>query len=77
MSEAQSETFLSTAKVRERYGVSHMWIERRLADSPTFPRPTYLGRLRFYKRADLEAWELEQATKSAARPKKNKINDAA
>jgi predicted DNA-binding transcriptional regulator AlpA len=62
---AKGEAFLSTQQVRKRYGVSHMWIERRLADDPTFPRYTKLGRLRFFKRAELETWELVQATKTA------------
>ena len=61
MSKSKAETFLTTAKVRERYGVSAMWIVRRLTDKSGFPRPTYLGRLRFWKLADLEAWERARA----------------
>ena len=76
MSADQHETFLTTAKVRERYGVSHMFIERRLADAgSTFPRPIYLGRLRFWKLAELEAWERAQALKPP--PTKKKKADAA
>ena len=65
MTEVESrETFLSAKQVRERYaGVSHMWIERRLADDSGFPRPTKMGRLRFWKLAELEAWERAQAAK--------------
>ena len=54
--------WLSTAQVRERYaGVSHMWIERRLADDPDFPRAVKFGRLRFWDEAALEEWERNAA----------------
>jgi hypothetical protein len=50
--------FASVAQVRARYGgVSHMWAERHIQDDPDFPRPTYFGRLRFFKIAELEAYE--------------------
>jgi predicted DNA-binding transcriptional regulator AlpA len=42
-----------------------MWIERRLADDSGFPRPTKFGRLRFWKLAEIEAWERAQAAKPA------------
>lgn len=41
-----------------------MWIERRLKDDPTFPKPVYLGRLRYWKISDLETWEREKAALS-------------
>jgi predicted DNA-binding transcriptional regulator AlpA len=59
--------FLSAAQVRERYGVSFMWIERRLADHPDFPRPLYIGRRRFWKLASLEAWERKLAAQDTTR----------
>lgn len=31
-----------------------------------FPRPVLLGRMRFWRVADLEAWEAAQAERSAA-----------
>ena len=67
MTETTNETFLSANQVRHRYGGrSHMWIERRLADPESgFPRPTKFGRLRFWKLAEIEAWERAQATKQA------------
>jgi predicted DNA-binding transcriptional regulator AlpA len=50
--------FASVAQVRARYGgVSHMWIERHLQDDPDFPKPIYIGRLRFFKISDLEYYE--------------------
>jgi predicted DNA-binding transcriptional regulator AlpA len=56
------ELFLRTKQVRARYGnVSHMFIERRLANDPTFPRPVFLGRIRFWKLSELEKWEAAQA----------------
>ena len=56
---------IPAAKVRARYGdCSHMWIERRLKDDSGFPRPRYIGRLRFWLLEELEAWERALATKS-------------
>ena len=54
--------FLSAAQVRRRYGdVSDMTLWR-WQNHPTmdFPTPTYFGRLRFWRIADLEAWEAQQ-----------------
>jgi predicted DNA-binding transcriptional regulator AlpA len=57
-----SEVYLRTKQLRIRYGsVSHMWVERRLQDDPSFPRPVKMGRLRFWKLSELEAWEAAQA----------------
>ena len=42
-----------------------MWIERRLKDDEApLPRPIYIGRLRYWKLAEIEAWERQQAAKS-------------
>ena len=55
--------------VRERYGDrSHMWVERRLKTDPKFPRPVYIGRLRFWRIDQLESWELSLTTKSPRIP---------
>lgn len=52
------DTLIPTAQVRARYGgVSHMWIERRLADDPLFPRPLYIAKRRYWRVAELSAWE--------------------
>jgi predicted DNA-binding transcriptional regulator AlpA len=57
------KTFLTSAQLRTRYGGrSHMWLERRLKSDPLFPRPQYFGRLRFWDRAAIEAWERATAT---------------
>jgi hypothetical protein len=58
----QSEDALITAgQVRERFGgVSDMWLHRRLHDNSGFPLPIYIGRLRFWRVAELRAWEEKQ-----------------
>lgn len=57
-----SKRYLNANQLRQRYGnVSHMWIERRLADDPTFPRFQKFGRLRFWDEKDLERWERSAA----------------
>jgi predicted DNA-binding transcriptional regulator AlpA len=62
-----SEVYLRTKQVRARYGsVSHMWVERRLQADPSFPRPIYFGRLRFWKLSELEKWEAAKATGTSA-----------
>jgi hypothetical protein len=56
------DTLLPTAKVRSRYGgVSAMWVERRLADDPNFPKPIYIAKRRFWRLGDLVAWERVKA----------------
>jgi predicted DNA-binding transcriptional regulator AlpA len=63
-----SETFLNAGQVRARYGgASHMWLLRRMADSE-FPKPTYLGRLRFWRLSELVLWERDQAGKKQKPP---------
>jgi predicted DNA-binding transcriptional regulator AlpA len=63
---AAGAEYLPARLVWERYNISAMtlwrWIED---DAMTFPRPVYFGRLRFFKIAELEAWELDRARKSA------------
>jgi len=54
----EQPTYVTTRQLRNRYGgVSHMWIERRLADDPAFPKPVYFGARRFWPRAAIENWE--------------------
>lgn len=67
-----SDTFLTSAQVRARYGnVSHMWLERRAKDGSGFPASVKFGRLRFWKLAELQAWELAQAEKPFKTGKKD------
>jgi predicted DNA-binding transcriptional regulator AlpA len=52
------EKLISASDVRRRYGgVSQMWIHRRLLDGSGFPRPVYIGALRFWRISELVAWE--------------------
>ena len=56
--------YLTAAQVMTRYGgVSHMWLVRRMAKDG-FPKPAYFGRLRFWRRADVEQWERSKAVAS-------------
>jgi hypothetical protein len=50
--------FIGIRQLQERWGgISHMTVERRLRDDPSFPKPRFFGRLRFWKIADVEAYE--------------------
>ena len=46
--------WIDVPQLRARFGGrSFMWVERLLKRDPTFPRPTKIGRLRFFK---LDGW---------------------
>jgi hypothetical protein len=61
----RNQKFIAARQVRQRYGnVSHMWIERRLETDPTFPKPIYIAKRRFWDLEALERWERDKATKS-------------
>jgi len=50
--------YVKMGDIRARYGVSHMWVERRLKDDKTFPRPALVvGKRRFWLVTDLVKWE--------------------
>jgi hypothetical protein len=55
------DVFRTSAEVRRRYGVSDMWVHRRLTDGSGFPQPLVINRRRFWKLSDLLAWERAQA----------------
>ena len=58
MDNNEGASLVPIQKVRARYGdVSAMWVERRLRDESGFPKPHYIGRLRFWRLSDLIAWE--------------------
>lgn len=61
--------YLSAAQIMERFGVSHMWLIRRMADS-NFPKPirfsTARTSRRFWRLADVEQWERERSTGAAS-----------
>jgi len=37
-------------------GVSDMWLWRRLDSDPSFPRPVYIAKRRFWREADIIQW---------------------
>ena len=48
---------LPTPLVRNFFGgVSTMWLERRLADDPSFPKPRYIAGKRYWEVEELAAW---------------------
>ncbi len=55
----QTQVFLNSRQVRERYGqASEMWIWRRQTEpNSTFPTPIIISARKFWKLADLIAWE--------------------
>lgn len=62
-----TDAFLPARRVWERYGVTSMTLHRWIADDRLqFPAPHYFGRFRFWKIADLEAWEQVQPRRRAA-----------
>jgi predicted DNA-binding transcriptional regulator AlpA len=66
MSKEQNENaeFLNSKGLRQRYGgVSQMWIHRRLLNDPRFPRPSLIGKRRYWKISDLTNYERALATK--------------
>lgn len=61
-----NEQLITSAAVKARFGgVSAMWIYRRLATDPTFPKPIYIGRRRYWRLGDLVAWERQLIAASA------------
>ena len=57
-----TERRIQTAALRELCGgVSDMWVWRRLNTDPTFPRPIYIARRRYWREADVVAWLEAQA----------------
>jgi predicted DNA-binding transcriptional regulator AlpA len=55
----QQPIYLRATDVRDRYGrVSDMWLYRRVHDPEgDFPKPVYIAGRRFWRLADLIAWE--------------------
>lgn len=51
------ERRIQASAVRELCGgVSDMWLWRRLDRDPTFPRPAYIGKRRFWRERDVVQW---------------------
>lgn len=59
--------YLTRAQVRRRYGdVSDMWIHRRLAGDPRFPRPLVIAGRQFFDLAELDAYDEALRREAAA-----------
>lgn len=55
-------TFLPARAVRERYGISFMSLWRWINDPRMgFPPPIYFSRYRYWRLADIEAWEASRS----------------
>jgi predicted DNA-binding transcriptional regulator AlpA len=67
--------YITAPEVMDRYGVSHMWLVRRLTTDPDFPKPTYIGRMRFFKIKELEEYERKCALR--VRPKNKSKKESA
>lgn len=53
-----SAAFITAPQLLDRYGGrSHMWLVRMLERDPSFPRPRYFGRLRFFELSAIEKYE--------------------
>jgi predicted DNA-binding transcriptional regulator AlpA len=66
--QSNDSEFLTAAQLMMRYGgVSHMWLVRRMANDG-LPKPVYFGRLRFWRRTDIETWERDRIRHSALHP---------
>jgi hypothetical protein len=53
--------WISARQVRARYGGrSHMWIERKIKNDPKFPKPTYFGRLKFFRPSKLDEYDRDR-----------------
>jgi predicted DNA-binding transcriptional regulator AlpA len=60
--QSDNSEFLTSGQLMARYGVSHMWLRRRM-EQDDFPKPSYFGRLRFWRRTEVEQWERSKAAK--------------
>jgi hypothetical protein len=59
---AADDRYLPARKVWERYDVTGMTLHRWLHDEQMrFPKPIYFGRFRYWRIADLIAWENKRA----------------
>lgn len=66
MNDVQDE-YLPARRVWERYGVTPMSLHRWVRDPKrAFPEPLYIGRFRYWRLADLIAWERKLAASGRA-----------
>jgi hypothetical protein len=61
----RAKRYLTVNMLRERWGdCSHMLIERKLRDDPTFPRYIKVGKARLFDEDDVEAYERAAAART-------------
>jgi predicted DNA-binding transcriptional regulator AlpA len=66
MQDEIDKTYLPAAQVRARYGVSDVSIWRWLRNEALgFPTPIRIGKRRYWRRAELEAWEASRDAAAA------------
>ena len=66
---AGRDAFLPASGVWNRYGITSMTLFRWLRDEKLgFPRPVYIGRFRFWRVSELEAFEAARPRVSAKQP---------
>lgn len=57
--------YLTARQVCERYGRSSIWVYRRVKNDPQFPRPIFIAGQKYFRLADLEAYENDPARQVA------------
>jgi hypothetical protein len=73
-----ADVLLRALQVRKRYGdCSDMWLHRRLHDDSGFPKPVYLGPVRYWRLSDLLAWEAARAEQPTPEPRILRYHDRA
>jgi hypothetical protein len=53
----RQRVFIGTTELRERWGCSHMFVERRLKKDPTFPKVYWIGTRRKFALDEVEDYE--------------------
>lgn len=65
--QSSAEDLLPATMVRRRYGVSDMTVFRWVNDKKLgFPQPIYINKRRYWRLADLQAFEDRQASRKEA-----------
>jgi hypothetical protein len=63
----RAKRYLTVKMLRARWGdCSHMLIERKLRDDPTFPQYIKVGKARLFDEEDIESYERAAACRTSA-----------
>ena len=66
---SSDQKFLHKSQLRERWGCSHMFIERRIKTDSTFPKPYRFAdgpsAWRYWRLDEIEVWERSKVARSA------------